>query len=1243
MPPSQNWPYISGDNTASFPPARPPRPLYFALLFLGLACLPLLFGSLLVRLHGPQLQAAAIDDLRAIADLKAAQIERWLAERRADAEVVAHDADLIDRIAQMLTSDAPLARQRVGDHLAWLQHAYGYNAILLLDATGQVVMQRRRGRDEQEMIDPDLLALAWRTGTIQRSDIYHDPVGEQRLDWVIPLLSRHEGVSRPLAAIVLHTPPADFLFPLIQTWPTPSSSAETVLMRRDGEDVIYLNELRHRHDRDARLHLPLKQAELASAALRDNRPRTLAGRDYRGVEVLAAFHSIQGTPWLLEAKIDRAEVLVPLDDLTSWAVGVAMAAALGLAIAAVMLWRQQQRAADWAHRAQLSERDHLLTLFYDLPLIGMAIAPVDSKRWLHVNDRLCQMLGYTAEELTALTWDELTHPDDLGKNLELFQQALRGEIDSYSMDKRYLRKNGSTVYTELHVQLVRNSDHSPKFFVATVQDITSRKQAEARLEALNRLYATLSATNKALVHHRDLKSVFDEICRVAVDVGGFGLAWIGRVDEEGKSIEAIARAGEREDYLQSIHIVLDDPIFGQGPTGRAARRGLFVLCNDIATEPRMDPWREQLQRHGLASTAAFPIVVDEKTWGVLSLYSQQTCFFDDEEVNLLDEMAEDIGLAIELEQLEQKRLAAESELRAREALFHTLARMAPVGITRYNANGMRIYGNERWSQITGMERTRALGDQWLACIHTTDRPRVREAWQEIVAQGEGFIGEYRVRRPDGTIVWVYDQTAAERDNAGAISGFVGTLTDISALKEGQAQLNRLTYHDTLTGLPNRDLFQSRLEHAVLQAQPQGDTVAVLLIDLDHFKQINDGLGHPAGDLLLKQVAERMRRRLHPEDTLARLGGDEFAVLIEHLDHVEEGGRIAQGLIEVIDPPFVLEGGHEVFVTASVGISLFPNHGSTAHTLMQFADTAMYQAKNHGRHSFRYYTDALTQTAMRRLSLENKLRRALEKEAFEVYYQPQIDLKSGRIVGAEALLRWTCEGSPIPPSRFIPIAEETGLINPLGEWVLRNVCRQGQIWRSEGLEPILLAVNLSPRQFTQSDLFERVEAILAESGLPPHWLEIELTESALMSEGGNPAHLLDRLKSLGLHLSLDDFGTGYSSLSYLRRFPLDSIKIDRSLVRDIPHHADDLEIVSAIIGLAHNLGLTVVGEGIETREQLETLRGKGCDRCQGYLFSKAVPAQEFAALLREPARYGLTSASATPAADRPQRSPHSRSP
>jgi len=455
-----------------------------------------------------------------------------------------------------------------------------------------------------------------------------------------------------------------------------------------------------------------------------------------------------------------------------------------------------------------------------------------------------------------------------------------------------------------------------------------------------------------------------------------------------------------------------------------------------------------------------------------------------------------------------------------------------------------------------------------------------------------------------------------------------TMQAFESVRKSKREIHHLAFYDALTNLPNRRLFGDRLQQAVESARRNNHLMGILFIDVDNFKRINDSFGHTIGDKLLRTVARQLlaclRRsdavgREHDEDyiSVARLGGDEFTVLLTRLEKAEDAARVAKRIIDAVSVPFIL-GVEEIVVTPSIGISVFPYDGDCVEELVKNADTAMFHAKENGKNNYQFYTNSMSATAFERLSMENALRKGLGNHEFEVYYQPKIALASNRAVGLEALVRWHHpDMGLVLPSEFIPLAEETGLIVPLGEWVLQTVCTQIKSWHGgAGLDVMRVAVNLSACQFRQTMLSQQVKRILHETGIAPEWLELELTESVIMDDIQTSSTVLRQLKAMGVHISMDDFGTGYSSLSLLKRLPLDTLKIDRSFVRDITTDADDAAIVDAVISLAHSLRLRVIAEGVESGEQLDFLRSRGCDEVQGYLYSMPLQVAGIEAWLRE---------------------------
>jgi len=440
----------------------------------------------------------------------------------------------------------------------------------------------------------------------------------------------------------------------------------------------------------------------------------------------------------------------------------------------------------------------------------------------------------------------------------------------------------------------------------------------------------------------------------------------------------------------------------------------------------------------------------------------------------------------------------------------------------------------------------------------------------------------------------------------------------AAVEKKDSQIDHVVHYDTLTKLPNRLLFLDRLDQELIRAQRDNSMMALLTADLDRFKQINDSFGHPVGDQLLQAVAGRLASQIRACDTVARVAGDEFCIALTGVKTTHAAGEVAQKLLDSFARNPITIGDSEIFITLSIGISIYPVDGVNTTTLLKNADAALHQAKAEGRNNFQYYEAQMNASAWQRLKLETELRRALEREEFLLYYQPKVDMENGKIVGMEALLRWQSpERGLVAPGEIIPLLEETGLILPVGEWVLRAACKQARAWQTAGLPGVRIAVNLSTQQFRQPDFANLVLGILKENGLDPALgtIELELTESLLMSNAAGAVETLVKMREAGIQFSIDDFGTGYSSLSYLKRFPISSLKIDQSFVRDLSVNKEDEAIVAAIIALGHSLGLNVIAEGVETTAQLDRLRNKGCNEMQGYLFSRPVPAAEMTQLLR----------------------------
>ena len=528
-----------------------------------------------------------------------------------------------------------------------------------------------------------------------------------------------------------------------------------------------------------------------------------------------------------------------------------------------------------------------------------------------------------------------------------------------------------------------------------------------------------------------------------------------------------------------------------------------------------------------------------------------------------------------------------------------------------------VHINAAFTDITGYTEAETLGKpSSLLRSGRHDREFYAQMWQSITITGH-WQGEIWNRRKSGEVYPELLSISRVTDKSGTTTHYVGVFADISKLKTSELQLDFLAHHDPLTRLPNRLLLLSHLEHAIKTAQREGKIVALLMLDLDRFKEVNDIFGHLAGDQLLQQVADRLIARLRSVDTVCRLGGDEFILLLEDIEQAEDAALVANDIISALSEPWQLSQDSEVSIGVSIGISLYPEHGNEAEQLIQQADTALYHAKAKGRGCFKYFCEDITHAARVRMDIEVRLRRGINEGELRVHYQPQIDIITGRIVGAEALVRWQDPlNGLLLPTVFIELAEKTGLITSIGNWVLKAACTQGQRWLNAGYPPLTIAVNVSPHQFRYSHIDTVVNEVLNETGFPAYCLELELTESALMQREGEATLILARLNKLGVTLAIDDFGTGYSSLAYLKLFPLNVLKIDKSFIDNIPHSRSDIAMTATIIAIARTLNLKVLAEGVETPAQLAFLQEQSCDLYQGYLTSPPVPAAEFEQLLKK---------------------------
>ncbi len=784
----------------------------------------------------------------------------------------------------------------------------------------------------------------------------------------------------------------------------------------------------------------------------------------------------------------------------------------------------------------------------------------------YVNARFTQITGYGSDEVVGRRMGLLKSgqtPDSTYGML--WQTVLAGREWSGELLNR--RKNGELYWDSVHIMPVLDADGTVTHFVSMQEDITARKQAALQLgESESRFRAIFENSRDAILLLRGEQCAF--VNPACARMFGFA-APEDVVDRSALDLFAPrSRAMVRENIRRR----------GAGEAAPIAyeAHGLRHAGND-----------GQDKGHGEGQDEEFDIELRVSTYA---------------------HAGEQYILTLIRDISERKR--DEEKLR----LWATVFENSGEAVMITDADNRIVLVNEAFTRITGYAADEVVGhNPSLLGSGRHDHAFFQQMWQSLRSRHH-WQGEIWDRRKNGEVYPKWLGISAVSDAGGALSHYVAIFSDISERKAAQDRIEYLAHHDPLTGLPNRLLLRDRFVQAAAQAERTQQRVALLFLDLDRFKTVNDSLGHPVGDRLLQALAGRLGGCVREADTISRQGGDEFIVIAGDLPTPEAAAGIAQKILEHLHPQFEIDG-HVLSASFSIGISLFPDDGHDFDTLLQKADTAMYHAKDAGRNAYRFYTEQMNVDALERLLIQNRIRKAVEQREFVLHYQPQVELASGRITGVEALLRWNNpELGLVAPARFIPIAEESGQIVALGEWVLHEACRQGQAWREAGLPPLTMAVNISALQLQRGNLVRTVLAALAESGFDAGSLELELTESILIHEVDKTLDTVRELQALGIKISIDDFGTGYSSLSYLKRFAVDRIKIDRSFVRDITTDPEDAAIVRAVIQMARSLHLVTLAEGAETQAQIDYLREEGCEAVQGFFYSRPLEAARLAELV-----------------------------
>jgi len=819
----------------------------------------------------------------------------------------------------------------------------------------------------------------------------------------------------------------------------------------------------------------------------------------------------------------------------------------------------------------------------------------------YINPNFTKVTGYLPEEVIGRNPRILksgVHPPEFYR--ELWQTITAGGEWKGELCNR--KKNGELYYESTTISAVRDTGGRITHFLAIKNDVTAHKQDQAANQLLREV-------DLQILDGWDADAIMAFICCRLADIYGLGLVWFGVKESDG-SVSVRAQGGPVQGFVETQMPRWDDAPSGRGPTGRAIRSGEAQVTD--WDDPHCEPFREWAHRVGHRSTLVIPLKFKGEVVGTLSVNSTRDNAFNGENRRHISDVATRMSVALgrahDLSRLRLQGIALAS---------------VPNAIIIADRHGRIEWANHSFCRQSGYALDEIVGRATSSLFDGAPAEWMRAAIGGHVSSAAIWRGELTQRHKDSHPYIVDQMITPLRGQDGAITHFVTIQEDITARKESEQQIEYLAHHDALTGLANRIVFQDHLSRALEQARRWGRTLALLLLDLDRFKIVNDSLGHAAGDQYLKIVSELLRSCVRSSDLVARLGGDEFAVIQAEPEGAEGAASLARRILQVLDRPITVNG-KEVHTTASIGITLFSADDASSEQLVKNADLAMYRAKAEGRNNLQFYSPWMHAEVQGRLALENALRAALTRQELVLHYQPQFELNTGRISAVEALLRWQhSERGLVLPGEFTAIAEDSGLIVPVGQWVLRQACAQCRAWRDAGLSSFGIHVNVSAAQFKRDDIPSVVSEVLAETGLPPSGLGLEVTESLLACDIPATAEALYHLRRLGVQLSLDDFGTGYSSLNYLAQFPFDELKIDKSFVRGLLTEPKDAAIVRAIIGMGHALGMRVVAEGVERIEQECALVAAGCDAIQGYLLSAPQPADQIGEYLSTYHARGLT--------------------
>ncbi|MCU7968420.1 MAG: EAL domain-containing protein, partial [gamma proteobacterium symbiont of Bathyaustriella thionipta] len=1166
---------------------------------------------------------------------------------------------------------------RIRTHIQSILKAYGYSSVFLLDAHANVLLMQTLVSDDMPDFVSDLKNHKEIAQQTHLTEIHKTPKGKRHLALEIPLIYEKTAVG----TVVFTMDHGRMLFPLLKMWPTSSKTAESILLQIEDEGFRVISGRRHKSDKPQPVFIPSRNAEYIKQILNSSGEGNMELIDRRGESVIGYLKKIPDSPWFIVTKIDQDEIYAPIHQRLPKMIFLLFLMLTLVALSLFYWWRTQQAKLIARSELQFRLVTENIQDVFWMSTVAMDeilyISPAYETLWERSREELYQSPGLLLKTIHPDDLEGYLEVMDKyhkhGKYYECEYRIIRlNGMNRWIAEKGYPVKESfdghqlmtgmctditeskhaaeALMESEAQVRLLLNSTAEAIYSIDLEGCATLVNKACIQMLGFESAADIIGQNMHNLIHHshQDGSPYPEEECFALQTLASGGSVhadndvfwrcdgsqftveyWSYPIRENGVLIGCVVTfmdisqrvanekaLRESERRYQSFFNHSNDAIFIINPvedeiiqSNSSAAKMLGYGTEELKQTPisrihpdemqAMSEFAKKVFTTGSAVTDRLSCITrtGEKIPAIISGAPLQINGAD-----CILAIVHDIRFRLETERYQRQAAA----------VFESTAEGVMITDTRANI----IQVNKAFTEITGYSLEDCLGKTpGILSSGRHDYGFFRDMWAAI-GRYHNWQGEIWNRRKNGEVYPQWLTISEVYDEQDKLQNYVGVFTDISSIKHSQAELEHLAHHDPLTDLPNRILFNSLLGHLITRFKRESQRFAVLFLDLDRFKNINDSLGHPVGDGLLLEAAARIKKLIREEDTVARLGGDEFAIVLEEIKSEQDAAIVAQKICNSLSKPFSVNE-HGVISTASIGIALFPDDGTDCTTLIKNADAAMYEAKQSGRNTYRFYRKEMTLSALQQLTMERSLRRALDNEELEVWYQAQIDLNSGKIVGAEALVRWRDpERGLVSPLDFIPLAEETGLVIPLGEWVLQKTCEQVVQWQAQDIYLKSIAVNVAGQQIEHSDFVAVVAQILKETGLSPEILELEITEGFIMHDAEHALEVTSELKKLGVFVAIDDFGTGYSSLAYLKRLPIDKLKIDQGFIRNLPQDTDDIAICKTVIDLAANMGCKTIAEGVETKQQAQFLKKAGCHEAQGYLYSKPVMAHEFLQLLQQ---------------------------